>query len=109
MEKCENCGVKFDPTDAADEFEMNTLLEYNNLKVCLCADCAIEAIENSEEGIYFETCEQCGKEFDLFEDEGEFSTHFSWANGLILRDYWDDQILCAECALDLVESDDDIE
>lgn len=107
MRKCESCGKRFDPEDAEDYFiEETFLLSYDNLKKCLCGECAVKALEDKEDGIYYETCECCGKVFDLVFDEEEFASHFSWCNGTSLRDYWDDKIRCADCALMAAESDD---
>ena len=103
MSKCEWCGEFFDPEDAEEYFTTETwLLSYSNVKKCLCGKCSVEAIENQVDGVYFETCERCGKTFDLIEDESAFNNHFSWFNGTSLRDHWDNQILCVECALDTI-------
>mgnify|MGYP002626828949 CR=1 FL=1 len=106
MAKCEWCGKSFDTDEAEDYFESETwLLSYGNVKKCLCGECAVQAIEDQVDGVYFETCEKCGKTLDLIEDEGTFDNHFPWYNGTRLRDHWDSQILCAECAIDEIESD----
>ncbi len=105
MAKCEWCGEAFDRDEAEDFFETKTrLLSYANVKKCLCGNCAVQAIEDQADGVYFETCERCGKTFDLIKDESEFSSHFPWYNGTELRDHWDNQILCAECAIDAVDA-----
>ena len=102
-EKCEYCGKMFYREEEEDEFERNIdLLSYRQLNKCLCSDCAIRAIEQYEEGIYTETCERCGKEFDLAEDEAEFG-HIIRMNGIsylkTLREEWEgNAILCANCA-----------
>ena len=109
MAVCEWCGVEFDSCEAADTFEMETMLSYNNLRKCLCGDCAIEAIEDLVDGVYYETCEKCGKTFDLITESAEFDSHFSEANGVGLRDLWDYHILCCDCALDLLPDDEGID
>jgi len=105
MPKCEWCGKSFVLSEAEDDFGMEMgILNYNNIQKCLCGACAIEAIEQEIDGVYFETCEKCGKTFDLILDKSEYSNHFSWDNGTSLYDQWDDQILCAECAIEAYEA-----
>lgn len=107
MAICEWCGKEFDLQDAEDEFESGTFkLAYSNVRKCLCGSCSVEAIEDEVDGVYFETCEECGKEFDLAEESGEFDSNFSWENGTSLRDYWDEKILCCDCALKVAEQDE---
>ena len=106
MEICEWCGRSFDLEEAEDFFDIETFaLNYNNLKKKLCGNCAVQAIEDKVDGVYFETCEKCGKEFDLFVDEIEFANNFEWFSGTELRDYWKNHILCAECALEEAEKE----
>lgn len=113
MRRCEYCGKNFDPEEAEDYFIDETyLLAYDNLKKCLCGECAVSAIEDQDEGVYYETCECCGKTFDLALEEAEFASHFSECSGTTLRDYWKDKIMCADCAImasedDLDDSDED--
>lgn len=100
MPKCEYCGQRYDKDEAYNDFSMETYsLSYSNIRKSLCADCAIQAIEDGVEGVYFETCEECGKKFDLIKEESKFESNFSWANGTSLRDYWEDKIRCCDCAL----------
>ena len=105
MPKCEWCGKSFVLSEAEDDFEMEMeILSYSNIQKHLCGACAIEAIEQNVDGVYFETCENCGKSFDLILDKSAYSNHFSWDNGTSLYDQWDDQILCAECAIEAYEA-----
>lgn len=104
MKICSWCNEKFALSEAEDEFEIEeSLFSYRNIKLCLCGKCAIQAVEDEVDGVYFETCEQCGKRFDVFVDSAEFSNHFSAFNGTTLFDYWDNQILCCDCALSEAE------
>ena len=100
MKKCEWCGRKYDMKEA-DYFFSNEIfgLSYDNIKKNLCGECAVQVIEDEVDGIYFERCEECGKEFDLIEESGKFSSNFSYANGTCLRDYWNPTIICCDCAL----------
>lgn len=101
MPKCEWCGKSFDLEDAELEFDSETgILSYSNIKKCLCGACAIEAIEMDVDGVYFETCEKCGKTFDLIIDKSNYSNHLSWDNGTNIYDQWNDEILCADCAIE---------
>ena len=107
MKKCELCHKPFDPEEAEYYFESETFqLSYNNIEKCLCGECAVQALEDKVDGVYFETCEKCGKKFDLIDEESIFDNHFPWYNGTELRDHWDEHILCAECAINEIESED---
>lgn len=108
MAICECCGKEFNTEDAKDYFEEEFLLSYDNLRKCLCGECAVQAINDMEEDVYFETCEDCGKTFDLIKEESEFDSHFSSYNGIGLRDVWMQYgpVLCSECAIDRLDSED---
>ena len=98
MEKyCEDCGKRIDDFDEEDYIFSNEhgLLNYGNFKKCLCGECACKAIDNEEEGVYFEVCDKCGKEFDYVKDSFDFSLE---TDGSSLIDQWDGDPLCAECA-----------
>ena len=107
MVKCEQCGKAFDRDDAADEFDIEygstQYLSYDCVRPCLCGTCAIQAIEDGEDGVYFETCEKCGCEFDLAMEEVRFKKHFSWFNGTSLTDHWNKGIKCADCVIEEIE------
>ncbi len=103
MAVCEQCGKEIDFDFDRAEFESETNLCYDNLRKCLCGECAVQAIDDEEDGVYFETCEKCGKTFDLIEAIGQFDEYFHWCGGTTLRDHWDSEILCADCAIDDVE------
>lgn len=113
---CEYCGSSFDTQEAEDYFEDECyILSYCNFRKRLCGKCAVDAIEDMQEGMYYEQCERCGKTFDLMGNE-YFSKDGSTIDGSTIRDYWDDQILCYECVLDDInsntvydEEDDDCE
>lgn len=110
MKICEWCGKSFDPEEANEYFSLDAgIFSYDKIRKCLCGECAVKAIEDKIEGVYYETCEQCGRTFDVVEEESDFDSHFSWANGTNLYDYWHNQILCAECALnvDLTKGQDE--
>lgn len=106
MATCEWCGNEFDIQEAEDEFISETFrLSYANIRKCLCGECSVDVINDEVDGVYFEVCEECGREFDLIEAQTEFNNNFSWANGTELRDYWDDKILCSDCALKIAEDE----
>lgn len=109
MTVCDHCRKKFDKYKAEEYFSTECLLSYDNFKKSLCGECAVRAIEDGENDVYYEHCEKCGKEFDLAENESRFDDHFPYYNGTRLRDYWDNKILCAECALDLLDNMETIE
>ena len=97
MPKCEWCDTEFDTQEAKDIFENEfSLMKYDNIRKCLCGSCAIQAIEDQVDGIYFETCEECGKDFDFVEECSEFEDN---VDGTSLTDWWNYGILCCDCAL----------
>ncbi len=106
MPVCEWCGRNFDRAEAAEIFECErSPFMYSNIHKCLCGDCAISAIENMVEDVYFETCEKCGKEFDCITNAGRFSDNFS-PESAGLFDCWTlgkGQILCCDCALENID------
>ena len=106
MPICEWCGNDFDLVEAENEFESGTyLLSYDNLDKCLCGSCAIEAIEEMADGVYFETCQRCSTRFDLIEEESRFSSMLALSAGTSLRDYWKGDVLCADCAIQEANAD----
>ncbi len=110
MAICDMCGKPFDREEAEFLFsgEYRTL-DYSHFHRCLCGECAISVIEELIDGEYYETCEKCGKTFDLIQEKENFDNHFSWENGTDLTDYWDDVgILCADCVVDMIEENDDV-
>ena len=94
MAICDWCGVEFDESEAESTFFDECRLEYGNLTKCLCGNCAVQAIEDLVDGVYYETCDKCGKRFDLIEEEAEFENQ---VNGTSLRDF--SSVLCCDCAL----------
>lgn len=102
MKECKWCGKSFDPAEAADVFEIETVLfEYSNFNIDLCDECAIEAIEDEVDGIYFEICEECGRTFDWFEALGQFTSNSYHSELEDYRDFCEDRILCYDCASEL--------
>ncbi|MCI9264417.1 MAG: hypothetical protein HFF06_07550 [Oscillospiraceae bacterium] len=98
MPTCEWCGEDFELSDAESEFDGDMrFLSYEHIRKSLCGSCAIQAIEDEVDGVYFETCEKCGKIFDFIIDSSKF---LNKSNGVDLQDCWDNLILCCDCALD---------
>ncbi len=111
MAKCKWCGKSFDVDWARDEFETETVTKmYDNLKIRLCADCAVQAINDGVEGVYEEECAFCGKTFDYGEECYKLMTMWN-DDGISLDDCWDRfDICCADCAIEkLSEEDSDYE
>lgn len=94
---CDYCGEEFEVQDARDDFLMETLKDYDNLTKCLCAECAIKAINDMDEGIYYEECENCGTRYDPFVDEHELQRQTG--DGGVEIDMFG-KCLCLDCALD---------
>ena len=70
MAICDNCGKKFNMTEAEDEFmtEHGMFISDSELfnNKTLCFECADEAMERRD---YYERCEQCGKLFYVCDDD----------------------------------------
>lgn len=98
MEKtCDYCGKQFDEDYARDEFEMTCPKNYDYLTKSLCAECAISAIDDEDNGIYLELCEKCGTRFDPFVDEQELCNR-TGDDGATIDMF--DKYLCLNCSLD---------
>lgn len=107
MKKCEYCGKEYDPEYEEDTFACEcSYLDYRNFRRNLCAECALQAIEDDDDGVYIERCEKCGCEFDLVLEKSKFSSHFPWYNGTVLTDHWSNHIQCADCAICEIEASD---
>lgn len=101
MPTCEWCGKEFDYSEASMTFEGSTwLLSYDNIRRCLCGDCALEAINDEHDGVYYEHCEKCGQSFDLITERQRFAMNFPEYNGTELRDHWNGRVLCSDCAIE---------
>lgn len=100
---CEWCGKEFDIDDAREIFddECGIMWSYDNFTKCLCGECAIEAIQQAEPGVYFDTCEECGKHFDYGEEYNEFMNY--GGNDIDLPYCWMEKTLCASCAIEDIE------
>ncbi len=95
---CEYCNKEIDDPS----WEEGTLiieyphLDYTAMKKKLCGECAINAFEDRVDGIFFDHCEECGKEFDVvdeycqYENRVEDSIFSNWEHF--------GKILCACCA-----------
>ena len=100
---CERCGKEFDKEDAREEFEDETGKNFDYLTETLCGDCAIQAINNKEDGVYLELCENCGARFDPFVDEMEFQRQ-TGDDGVEIDMFG--KYLCLNCSLEEYENFD---
>lgn len=103
MEVCEWCGKSYDPEEAEEEFfdEITSVSYPENLKKCLCGKCAIEAFFDEVDGVFYEKCEKCGKEFDIMEAKGDF---YNYTEDADIFDIWNEYgNLCADCSIDAAE------
>lgn len=94
---CDYCGKEFDEQDAREVFEIETLKNNDYLTKSLCAECAIEAINNMNDGVYYEVCENCGSSFDPFADELELRRQ-TGDDGVEIDMFG--KYLCLNCSLD---------
>ena len=47
MKRCEYCGKEYDPDFEEDSFSIDcSFLTYRNIKKNLCADCALQALDD---------------------------------------------------------------
>lgn len=102
MRKCEFCGEEFDVIDTQNAFDYITELSYLKVKPDLCFSCAVEAVDFKMKGVYFETCDCCGKKFDRFEDEERFENAEATFEDKTLEDYWRPLTLCCDCVLEKI-------
>ncbi len=102
---CEYCGKEFDEEFDSDTFEMETSKRYDYLTKSLCAECAIEAIEDQDDGIYYDVCENCGSQFNPFEAEIELQRR-TGDDGAEIDMFG--RCLCLDCALDEYRNSEDI-
>ena len=108
MSTCEWCGKDYIPEDEEAEFvEEYPWLSFSGFRKNLCASCAIQAIEEEIDGVYFEQCEKCGREFDLFDAKARFMNLCDGDDGAELTDYWKEGPLCADCACDVRQDEID--
>lgn len=102
MRKCKLCGEEFDVIETQKDFDYVTALSYMKIKPDMCFRCALEAVETKAKGVYFETCDRCGEEFDLFEDEERFENAYSTFEEETLEEQWQPLTLCSDCALEKI-------
>ena len=112
MAVCEKCGKEFNEWDAECEFEGGVAssfpVSYDRLERRLCGECAIEEFEN---GNYYEICECCGKRFNPESDQLSFESQVS--HRVSDADMFDEGVYCADCAANKLldslneEEDDD--
>ena len=94
---CDCCGKEFDEKRCIRCFSDGDLINYDFLTKCLCAECAIEAIDDEDDGIYYEVCDNCGSRFDPFAAELELQRR-TGDYGVEIDMYG--KYLCHNCALD---------
>ena len=81
----------------------STLKRYNYLIKTLCGECAVQAIDDKEDGVYLELCENCGTRFDPFIDEMEFQRQ-TGDDGVEIDMFG--KYLCLNCSLEKYENFD---
>ncbi len=98
MATCEKCGKEFEEWDAENKFYDDCgysplPLSYSQFGRALCGDCAVEEFEN---GNYYETCECCGKQFNPNTEHSDFENQVS--HRVLDADMYEHGIYCADCA-----------
>ena len=93
MERCDRCGKEFKEEIECEKFESETGLVYDNLALTLCAECAIDAMDVMESGVYFKTCEKCGETYDWLADDAAFEAVYGQTPKNLFGTY-----ICFDCA-----------
>ena len=97
------CGNDFDRDEAEYQF-INEYpgLNFDNLVGDICFECARDAMEAEDSGIYLETCEECGTRFDFIENRASPAYDDPSSLDADLQFVWNrvGKILCADCARD---------
>ena len=113
MRICDWCNESFDYDEAVDIFDSEEgilCLSYSNIRPCLCGKCAVQAIEDKVDDVYYENCSNCGRSFDLIKGIAEFETY----TGETYSDCFDCNYMCPQCATieydseNLEEQDEDL-
>ena len=92
MSICSRCGCEYEKEDVV-------LLhaDVNRVPIDMCEECLEKAYEMQEDGLFYDTCEECGKDFDVMEEKAKYLSQIPWCDGLGFEYF--DKILCADCAL----------
>ena len=93
MAKCSRCGCKFDKED----LDLFGGCDLNMIPEEMCLKCLEKAYEEGESGLFFDTCEECGKVFEVFEEESFYNSIIEGDDGVGFGNY--ERILCGECTL----------
>jgi hypothetical protein len=100
--KCEWCGKEYDEYEEEEIFSFEIFdYEYSRLTKELCAQCAIQGIEEEVEGVITVACYECGKDMDYFEEMSNYSTYGNLDCGL---DGFSRR-LCCDCAISLEDEE----
>lgn len=107
--RCERCKKNFIEEDAREEFELEEPTKsYDNFEIKLCGKCAIEVINDLEDGFYYEFCEECGDRYDFIRDNAEFEHKYTneYGSYASISDLTN-KLLCLDCAIDEYENYED--
>lgn len=98
--KCVRCGEEYEKDEVCITFA-----DINRVPMNMCEECLDKAYEDGEPNLFYDTCEDCGKDFDVIEEDMKYSENVPWEDGLDRNDYG--RILCAACALEAREHIED--
>lgn len=99
MNICEICGCEYDEELAEFDFRNGINIHhplpvsYHQFGRCLCGECAVNEYED---GNYFETCESCGKKYFPEDEEDNFQQQVS--RRVTGANMYENGIYCADCA-----------
>lgn len=93
MKKCSRCGSEYDKNDVNFLFA-----DVNRVPVDMCEECLERAYDDGEEGLFFDTCEECGKDFDVISEKSIYDSNVPWEDGVGFEGWG--RVLCAACALE---------
>lgn len=96
MAKCIRCGCEYDKEDVV-------LLhaDVSRVPVDMCQDCLDETYDMGETGLFYDTCERCGKSYDVFEEKDTYDNQWIGAGKRAFDDF--DEVLCSDCAIQEME------
>lgn len=93
MAICTRCGEEY----KKDEVSL-LHADVSRVPVDICEQCLEDAYYSGEEGLFYDTCEECGKDFDVMDEKTRYMEFIRGDEGVTFEDF--DKILCADCAIE---------
>lgn len=93
MAICSRCNCEYDE----DDLNLFGGADIDRIPEEMCLSCLESAYDSCEEGLFYDTCEECGKDFDVMVEK---SLYESMTNDDGVGYGGWGRILCAECSID---------